>query len=94
MNTVSVLAGIAAILLIIELLVVVIVAGAAIYFLRRGLVVGRQKAEPYVQQATEQIQRVEGLTSQYSDLIINTQVEAISTVHGLRQGLRALIERD
>lgn len=94
MNTISVLAGIAAILLIIELLIVAIVAGAAIYFLRRGLIVGRQKAEPYVQQATEQIQRVEGLTTQYSDLIIGTQVEAISTVQGLRRGLRALIERD
>lgn len=94
MNTISVLAGIAATLLVIELLVGVIVAGAAIYFLRRGLIMGRQKAEPYVQQVTEQIQRVEGLTTQYSDLIIGTQVEAISTVQGLRRGLRALIERD
>jgi len=94
MNTVSVLAGIAAILLIIELLVGVIVAGAAVYFLRRGLIMGRQKAEPYVQQATEQVQRIEELTTQYSDLIIGTQVEAISTMQGLRQGLRALIDHD
>ena len=94
MNTISVLAGIAAILLIIELLVGVIVAGAAVYFLRRGLIMGRQKAEPYVQQATEQIQRVEALTTQYSDLIISTQVEAISTMQGLRQGVRTLFERD
>ncbi|MFQ5856484.1 MAG: hypothetical protein ACE5LU_12665 [Anaerolineae bacterium] len=91
MNTISIFAGIAAILLIVELLVGVIVAGAAIYFLRRGLIIGQQKAAPYVQQATEQIQRVEELTKEYSELIVGSQVEAISTVRGLRQGLRALL---
>lgn len=92
MNTISILGGIAAMLLIIELLVAVLIVGAVIYFLRRGLIAGRQQAAPYVQQATEQIQRVEALTKEYSELIVGSQVEAISAVHGLRHGLRALLQ--
>ncbi len=94
MNTISILASLGAILLIIELLVVMIVVGGAVYFLRRGLIVGWQKAAPYVQQATEEIQRVEALTTQYSELIVGSQVEAISTMQGIRKGVRALLERD
>ena len=94
MNTISILAGIGAILLIIELLAVMIVVGAAVYFLRRGLIVGWQKAAPYVQQATKQVQRVEALTTRYSELIVGSQVEAISTMQGIRKGVRALLERE
>lgn len=91
MSTISILAGIAAILLVIELLLIVAAVGLVAYFLRRGLIVGQMKAAPYVQQATEQIQRVETLTKQYSTLIVGAQVEAISTVRGLREGLRVLL---
>ncbi len=94
MNTISVLAGIAAILLIVEMFLFMLVVGAAVYFLRRGLIAGRRQAAPYVQQATTQIRRVEALTTRYSQLIVESQVEAISTLEGLRRGLRALIERD
>ena len=93
MNTISILAGIAAMLLVVELLAAIIVVGAVAYVLRRGLNMGRQAAVPYVQQFTEQVQRIETLTTEYSNLIIAPQVDTLSTLQGLRQGLRALLER-
>lgn len=91
MNTIPILAGIAAILLTVELLIVMIIVGAAVYLLRRGLIVGRQKAVPYIQQVTEQVRRVEALTEDYSTLIVGSQVEAISTVRGIRRGVQVLL---
>lgn len=94
MNTISILAGIGAIVLIIELLLVTLVVGAAVYFLRRGLIVGQQRAAPYVELVTAYVQRTEELTSQYSQLIVSPQVGAISTLRGLQRAWRALIQHD
>lgn len=94
MNTISILAGLSVILLVIELLVVVIVVGAIVYFIRRGIIAGRREVAPYVEQATTYVYRVEELTKKFSALIINSQVEAISTVRGIQRGLRALIEHE
>lgn len=94
MDTISILGAISAILLVIEVLVVVILVGGVIYFLRRGIIAGRREASPYVQQATEQVYRVEELTKKYANLIVGAQVEALSTLRGLRRGLRILVREN
>lgn len=93
MNTISILAGISAVLLVIEALVVMIIVGAAVYFIRRGIRIGRREASPYVQQVIEQVYRAEALTKDYSTMIVSPQVEAISTLRGIRRGLGALFEQ-
>lgn len=94
MNWVATLAGIAVILLVIELMVGVIVVGAIVYIIRRGLIVGRREAEPYVEQATVQVKRVEALTKEYANTIVATQAQGIATFEGLRRGLNVLFDRD
>lgn len=90
MDVVGVLAAFAAILLVLEVMVVVVIVGAIFYFLRRGVIVGRQKAAPYIKQATDQVQQIETITADYSNRIESSQIEAISTLQGLQRGLRTL----
>lgn len=91
MDTITILAGISTILLAIELLVVVIVVGGVIYFIRYGIRAGRRAAAPYAQQAVEKIFLVEKLTKEYADVIVGTQIQAISIVRGVRRGLKMLL---
>jgi type II secretory pathway pseudopilin PulG len=94
MNWVHTLGGIAAILLVIEVMVVVIIVGAIVYIIRRGLIAGRKAAEPYVEQATVQVQRVETLTKEYANAIVTAEAQAIATFGGLRRGIDVLFDRD
>jgi hypothetical protein len=94
MDWIPALGGIAAILLVIELMVPVIIVGAIVYFIRRGLIAGRREAEPYVEQATVQVQRVEELTKEYANMIVTTQAQGIATFEGLRRGFNILFDRD
>lgn len=94
MDWIRILGGIAAILLVIELMVGVIIAGVVVYAIRRGLIAGRKAAEPYVEQATVQVQRVEALTKEYANTVVTAQAQAIASYEGLRQGINVLFDRD